>query len=95
MSGGKNKKKRPKARMYSESELRRAIRESADGCVKKIILLCATAARDEFDMDEEKFVNFLARMQRYVKNEGLGLVDIEDANKSLEKHGIDLRLERW
>ena len=31
----------------------------------------------------------------YVKNEGLGLVDIEDANKSLEKHGIDLRLERW
>lgn len=95
MSGGKNKKKRPKARMYSESELRRAIRESADGCVKKIILLCATAARDEFDMDEEQFVNFLARMQRYVKNEGLGLVDIEDANKSLEKHGIDLRLERW
>ena len=95
MSGGKNKKKRPKARMYSESELRRAIKESTDGCVKKIILLCATAARDEFDMDEEQFVNFLARMQRYVKNEGLGLVDIEDANKSLEKHGIDLRLERW
>ena len=95
MSGGKNKKKRPKARMYSESELRRAVRESADGCVKKIILLCATAARDEFDTDEEQFVNFLARMQRYVKNEGLGLVDIEDANKSLEKHGIDLRLERW
>ena len=94
MSSGK-KKKRPKARMYSESELRRAIRESADGCVKKIILLCATAARDEFDMDEEQFVNFLARMQRSVKNEGLGLVDIEDANKSLEKHGIDLRLERW
>lgn len=95
MSGGKNKKKRPKARMYSESELRRAIRESTDGCVKKIILLCATAARDEFDMDEEQFVNFLARMQRYVDNEAQGLVDVDVANKSLEKHGIDLRLERW
>ena len=93
MSSGK--KKYPKKRTYTEGEVRRIVHKCQDDAVKKIILLCATAARDEFDMDEEQFVNFLARMQRYVKNEGLGLVDIEDANKSLEKHGIDLRLERW
>ena len=94
MSGGK-KKARTKKRTYTEGEVRRIVHKCQDDAVKKIILLCATAARDEFDMDEEQFVNFLARMQRYVDNEAQGLVDVEVANKSLEKHGIDLRLCRW
>ena len=93
MSSGK--KKYPKKRTYSESEVRRMIHKCNDEAVKKIMLLCVTAARDEFDMDEEKLVTFMGRMQRYVDNEAAGLFDINVANESLKKHGIDLRLTRW
>ena len=93
MSGGK--KKYYKKRTYTEGELAYITRQRADEAVKKILLLCVTAARDEFDMDEEQFVNFMCRMQRYVDSEAKGLVDIGVANESLKKHGVDLRLTKW
>ena len=93
MSGGK--KKKPKSKMYSESEVRRMVHKCNDEAVKKIMLLCVTAARDEFDMDEDKLVTFMGRMQRYVDNEAAGLFKLDVANESLKKHGIDLKLARW
>lgn len=94
MSGGK--KKRPKARMYSESELRRGIRDATDAVTKRVMLLCIVAARDEFKPDADKTVQFTQTMMRYVEYERLGLVDLKTASESLKKHtGIDLRLSRW
>ena len=94
MSGGK--KKRPKARTYSESELRRGIRDATDDAVKRIMLLCIVAARDEFSPDAEKTVQFMETMARYIDYEKKGLIDLNTASDSLKKHtGIDLRLSRW
>ena len=93
MSGGK--KKHPKKRTYTEGEVRRMVKQCADDATKTILMLCATAARDQFDMDEDTFVEFMGRMQRYVDAEADRLVSIEDANMSMQKHGIDLRLQRW
>lgn len=94
MSGGK--KKRPKARMYSESELRREIRNAKDEAVKTILLLCIVAARDEFNPDADKTVQFMQTMSRYINYEKEGLIDLSVASDSLKKHtGIDLRLSRW
>jgi len=94
MSGGK-KKKYPKKRTYSESEMRRGIKDAADDAVKRVMLLCIVAARDQFNLDDEGVVNFTGRMQRYVEWEKEGLVNLDDANASLKKHGIDLQLRRW
>ena len=95
MSGGK-KKVKTKKRMYSEGELRRGIREAADESVKRIMLLCITAARDEFDLDTKGTVKFMETMQRYIRHERNGLITLEDASDSLYKQtGIDLRLRRF
>lgn len=94
MSSGK--KKFPKKRTYSEGEVRRAVREAADDSVKRIILLCVVASRDMFDLDEDGVIKFMETMQRYIGYEKDGLIDLNDASKSLkEKTGIDLKLRRW
>lgn len=94
MSGGK--KKHPKKQTFSIGEVKRAIREAADDAVKRIMLLCIVAARDMFDMDEKKTVEFMEMMQRYIKYEQDGLINLKDASDSLYKStGIDLRLTRW
>ena len=94
MSSGK--KSYPKKRTYSEGELRRAVKEASDQAVKRILLLCIVAARDEFNLDEDGTVGFMDTMQRYINYQQSGLVSLDDASKSLKKNtGIDLRLSRW
>ena len=94
MSSGK--KLYPKKRTYSEGELRRAVKEASDQAVKRILLLCIVAARDEFNLDEDGTVSFMDTMQRYINYQQKGLVSLDDASKSLKKNtGIDLRLTRW
>lgn len=95
MSSGK-KKKVQKKRTYSEGEVRRAIKEAADNAVARIMLICIVAARDEFDMDEDKLVQFMNTMQRYIGYANDGLVDMDAFSKTLKNStGIDLRLKRW
>ena len=94
MSSGKESY--PKKRTYSEGELRRAVKEASDQAVKRILLLCIVAARDEFNLDEDGTVSFMDTMQRYINYQQSGLVSLDDASKSLKKNtGIDLRLSRW
>lgn len=94
MSGGK-KRFKPK-RTYTEGEVRHAIREASDGAVKRIMLLCLLASRDEFDLDGDGTVEFMQRMQRYIQYEKEGTINLTDASKSLKEHtGIDLQLRRW
>lgn len=94
MSSGK--KKHPKKRTYSEGEVRRAIKEAADNAVARIMLICIVAARDEFDMDEDKLVQFMNTMQRYIGYANDGLVDMNAFSETLKNStGIDLRLKRW
>ena len=91
MSGGK--KKYQKTKTYSESELKRAVRNATEQAVARLLLLCIVAARDEFDMDEEKTVQFTDTMQRYIEYEDQGLIDMKAASESLKKRtGIDLRI---
>ena len=94
MSSGK--KKYPKKRMYSEGEVRRAIREASDQAVARIMLLCIVASRDMFHLDENGVNEFMETMARYIDYEKKGLVSLDDASNSLKKQaGIDLRLTRW
>ena len=94
MSGGK--KKRQKPRVYYPSEVKRAIKEAADNAVARIMLICLVAARDMFDMDEDKTVEFMETMQRYIDYADKGIIDIGTVSDSLKKStGIDLRLSRW
>lgn len=94
MSSGKKKKFKP--RLYTYGELKKAIRETSDQAVARILLLCIVAARDEFNLDENGTVRFMETMQRYIGYEKKGLVNLDDASKSLKKQtGIDLRLTRW
>lgn len=90
------KKKKQTKRTYSESELRRAVHETADDAVKRTLLLAILAARDQFDLDADGTVDFMNRIDRYVQFEKDGLVKLKDASQSLLKNtGIDLRLVRW
>jgi len=94
MSGGK--KKRPKARTYSEGEVRRMIRNAADDAVKRNMLISVVTARDMFDLDEDGVVEFMGMMQRYIKYLSENVVDLKDFTETLSKKtGIDLRLSRW
>ena len=94
MSGGK--KKHPKKRMYSEWEVRKAIKEAADDSVKRIMLICLAAADDMFKPDEDGMVEFMQTMARYIKYQEEGKVDLNAYSKSLLNNcGIDLKLTRW
>lgn len=94
ISGGK--KKYPKKRMYSEGEVRRAIKQATDEAVTRIMLMCIVAARDEFDMDEDGVVKFVETMKRYIQYFDNGTLSIKAFSESLKKNtGIDLRLTRW
>ena len=83
MSGGKKHRYKKQKQTYTIGEVRRMIHQCTDEATKKVILLCVTAARDQFDMDEDTLVEFMARMQRYVDYEKDKLISIEDSNKSL------------
>lgn len=77
-------------------EVKKAIRDAADDSVARIMLICITAAKDEFDLDEEGTVHFMQTMQRYVGYFNDGTLDANDYSKSLKKStGIDLKLRRW
>lgn len=94
MSGGK--KKHPKAQFYSESELRRSVKDAGDQAVARILLLCLIAARDEFDLDEDGTVRFMDTMQRYIRYHKQGIISMDEASDALKRStGIDLRLSRW
>lgn len=91
MSGGK--KKYPKKRTYTEGEVRRAVKQTADDAVPRILLLCIVAARDEFNLDDDALVHFMETMERYIGYEQQGLINVKDASKSLkDRTGIDLRI---
>lgn len=94
MSGGKKKPNRK--RTYSQGEFIREVRQTCDDAVKRTMLMCIVAARDEFDMDEDKLMQFMQTMQRYIGYESDGLIDLKAYSDSLLKQtGIDLRLTRW
>lgn len=94
MSGGK--KKYPKKRTYSESELSKAIHDAGDEAVKRILIICIAAASDMFDMNEDQLEKFMDTMQRYINYQKDGLIDMAEYSKSLyKKTGVDIRLERW
>lgn len=94
MSGGK--KKFPKKRTYTEAEHRKAIKETADDSVKRIMLICLAAADDMFKLDEDGLVRFMETMARYIRYHDDGTVNLDDYSKSLKNNaGIDLRLSRW
>ena len=93
MSGGK--KQYPKKKTYSEGQMRKAVKDAAEEAIARILLLCVVAARDQFNMNEDKTVEFVETMQRYVDYESMGLIDLNTASDSLYKHtGIDIRIKK-
>lgn len=94
MSSGKKKHK--KQRMYAESEVKRAIRESSDEAVKRIMLICIAASDDMFKMNDEQLTTFMEIMQRYINYQKDGLIDLAAYSESIEKKtGISITLSRW
>ena len=94
MSGGK--KKRPKARMISEGEFIKRTKNISDEAAQRIMLICLAAARDEFDLDDDGLTHFMETMQRYIKYQSEGKVDLIDYGKTIRNRtGIDLHISRW
>lgn len=72
------------------------LKECSDDTVARTLLLCLVAARDKFKLDADGIVDYMETMSRYVGYEKQGLINLDDASKSLEKEtGIELRLRRW
>lgn len=95
MSGGKKKYKKTKT-TFTIGEVKRKIQEVADDAVARVLLICVVAAVDMFKLDDDRTVEFIHTMERYIQYEADGTLNLKKYSESLlESTGIDLRLRRW